>query len=162
MNLWNNFAGKILLTFLLSMTPILELRGAIPVGVAHGLDFRIAIPIAICGNLLPIPFIIIFVRKIFALMRKTDPRLDALVTKLETRANLKSDVVRKYQFWGLVIFVAIPLPGTGAWTGALIAAMLDLRLRKALPAIILGVVIAGIIISFVTYGVGSLLFSVSV
>lgn len=145
--------------FLLSMIPVLELRGAIPIGVAHGLDFRIAILVSICGNLLPIPFIIIFIRKIFSTLRNMHPRLDALVTRLETRAHLKSDVVRKYQFWGLVIFVAIPLPGTGAWSGALIAAMLDLRLKNAFPAIALGVTIAGLIISFVTYGIDSLIFS---
>lgn len=147
------------MTFLLSMVPVLELRGAIPIGIAHGLDFRIAILASICGNLLPIPFIIIFIRKIFSFLRNMHPRLDALVTNLETRAHLKSDVVRKYQFWGLVIFVAIPLPGTGAWSGALIAAMLDLRLKNAFPAIALGVTIAGLIISFVTYGIDSLVFS---
>ncbi len=156
-DLWNHLWGKLLMTFLLSMVPILELRGAIPIGVAHGLDFRIAMIASIIGNLLPIPFIIVFVRKIFAFMRQMHPRLDTLVSKLENRANLKSDVVRKYEFWGLVIFVGIPLPGTGAWTGALIAAMLDLRLKKAFPAITLGVILASCIISFVTYGVGSLL-----
>ncbi len=158
MDLWSRFWGKLLMTFLLSMVPVLELRGAIPIGVAHGLDFRIAILVSIIGNLLPIPFIIIFIRKFFVFLRRMHPRLDALVTKLENRAHLKSDVVRKYEFWGLVIFVGIPLPGTGAWSGALIAAMLDLRLKKAFPAIAFGVLIAGAIISFVTYGVGSLFF----
>ena len=85
-------------------------------------------------------------------MRKWSVKLDKLVTKLEDRAQKKSDVVLKYAFWGLVVLVAIPLPGTGAWTGALVAAMLNMRLRKAFPAIALGVLIAAVIVSVVTYG----------
>ncbi|MBQ4039928.1 MAG: small multi-drug export protein [Oscillospiraceae bacterium] len=134
------------------MVPVLELRGAIPIATAHGLNFWVAIVCAIIGNLIPVPFIIIFIRKIFELMRKWSPKLDKLVTKLEDRAHKKSDVVLKYAFWGLVILVAIPLPGTGAWTGALVAAMLNMRLRKAFPAIALGVIFAGVIVSVVTYG----------
>lgn len=150
--LWNTFWGQTLLTFLVSMVPIIELRGAIPLATAHGLDYRIAIPIAIIGNLLPAPFIIIFVRKIFAWIRKHLPKLDGTVSRLEERARAKSDTVQKYAFWGLFIFVAIPLPGTGAWTGALIAAMMDMRLKKAFPAIALGVLTAGIIVAIVSYG----------
>ncbi|MBQ9857460.1 MAG: small multi-drug export protein [Oscillospiraceae bacterium] len=134
------------------MVPVLELRGAIPIATAHGLNFWVAIVCAIIGNLIPVPFIIIFIRKIFELIRKWSPKLDKLVTKLEDRAHKKSDVVLKYAFWGLVILVAIPLPGTGAWTGALVAAMLNMRLRKAFPAIALGVIFAGVIVSVVTYG----------
>ena len=134
------------------MVPVLELRGAIPIATANGLNFWIAIVCAIIGNLIPVPFIIIFIRKIFAIMRKWSKKLDALVVKLEERAHKKSDVVLKYAFWGLVILVAIPLPGTGAWTGALVAAMLDMRLSKAFPAIALGVIFAAVIVSFVTYG----------
>lgn len=150
--LWNNFWGQMLMTFLVSMIPIIELRGAIPLATAHGLDFRIAIPIAIIGNLIPVPFIILFVRKVFAWIRKHLPKLDGFVTKLEERARSKSDTVQKYAFWGLFLFVAIPLPGTGAWTGALIAAMLDMRLKKAFPSIVLGVLTAGVIVAIVSYG----------
>lgn len=150
--MWNSVGGKILMTIVISMVPVLELRGAIPIATAHGLNFWVAIVCAIIGNLIPVPFIIIFIRKIFELMRKWSPKLDKLVTKLEDRAHKKSDVVLKYAFWGLVILVAIPLPGTGAWTGALVAAMLNMRLRKAFPAIALGVIIAGVIVSVVTYG----------
>ena len=150
--LWTTFWGKILLTFLVSMVPVIELRGAIPLATAHGLDFRIAIPIAILGNLLPVPFIIVFVRKVFAWIRKHLPKLNGFITKLEDRAKAKSGTVLKYAFWGLFIFVAIPLPGTGAWTGALIAAMLDMRLKKALPSITLGVLTAGTIVAIVSYG----------
>ena len=143
--MWNSIGGKILMTIVISMVPVLELRGAIPIATAHGLNFWVAIVCAIIGNLIPVPFIIIFIRKIFELIRKWSPKLDKLVTKLEDRAHKKSDVVLKYAFWGLVILVAIPLPGTGAWTGALVAAMLNMRLRKAFPAIALGVIFAGVI-----------------
>ena len=147
------------LTFCIAMVPVLELRGAIPIGTAYGLDLWTAIFVSILGNLVPVPFIIIFIKKIFAWMRRRMPRLDGLVTGLEKRAADKSETVEKYAFWGLFILVAIPLPGTGAWTGSLVAAMMDMPMRKAFPAIALGVVGAGIIVAFVTYWAGRLLFS---
>ena len=150
--MWNSVGGKILMTIIISMAPVLELRGAIPIATAHGLSFWVAIVCAIIGNLIPVPFIIIFIRKIFELIRKWSGKLDKVVTKLEERAQKKSDVVQKYAFWGLVVLVAIPLPGTGAWTGALVAAILEMRLKNAFPAIALGVFVAAIIVSFVTYG----------
>lgn len=150
--MWNSVGGKILMTIFISMVPVLELRGAIPIATAHGLNFWVAIICAVIGNLIPVPFIIIFIRKIFDLIRKWSKKLDNLVTRLEERAHKKSDVVQKYAFWGLVILVAIPLPGTGAWTGALVAAVLEMRLKKAFPAIALGVIGAAIIVSIVTYG----------
>ena len=153
MNLWSTTAGKILMTFLISMVPVIELRGAIPIAVANGLNYWVAVAVSIIGNLVPVPFIILFIRKIFELMRKISKKFDGIVTKLEQRAKKKSDVVRKYAFWGLFILVAIPLPGTGAWTGALVAAMLDMRLKRAFPAIALGVLGAAAIVTFVTYGV---------
>lgn len=156
--LWTTFWGKLLMTFLISMVPIIELRGALPIATAHGLDWRIAIPVAILGNLVPIPFIIIFIKRIFAWIRKVFPKLNSFVDRLENRAKEKSDVIEKGVFWGLFIFVAIPLPGTGAWTGALIAAMLDMKLKRAFPAIALGVVAAGIIVAFVSYGAAALFF----
>lgn len=146
------------MTMLLSMVPVLELRGAIPIGVANGLNIWVAIGVSIVGNLLPVPFIILFIRKIFAWLRKLSRRLDGLIAKLEQRAARKSDVVLRYAFWGLVVLVAIPLPGTGAWTGALVAAMLNMRLKRAFPAIALGVLIAGIVVAFVTYGAGAIFF----
>lgn len=156
--LWNTFFGKILLTFLISMVPIIELRGAIPVATGAGLDWRIAIVVAIIGNMIPVPFIIIFIKKIFELMRKISPKLDKIVVKMENKAFRKRDVIDKYGPWGLYLFVAIPLPGTGAWTGSLIAAMLDIPLKKAFPAVALGVVTAGIIVAFVSYGAAALIF----
>ncbi len=156
--LWKTFWGQIILTFLISMVPIVELRGAIPVATGAGLDWKIAILVAIIGNMIPVPFIIIFIKKIFEIMRKMSPKLDGVVTKLENKAFSKRDVIDKYGPWGLYIFVAIPLPGTGAWTGSLIAAMLDIPLKKAFPAVALGVVTAGIIVAFVSYGAAALIF----
>lgn len=147
----NTFFGKILTTFLVSMVPVIELRGAIPIGVARGLPFWAAVLVSIIGNLVPVPFIIIFIKKIFAFMREKMPKLNGLVTRLENKANRKSETVQKYAFWGLFIFVAVPLPGTGAWTGALIAAMLEMPLKKAFPSIMLGVLSAGAIVTFITY-----------
>ena len=141
------------MTFLISMVPVLELRGAIPIGVAHGLDYRIAIAVSIVGNLVPVPFIVLFIRKIFAWLRTKSERLNGFVTRMEQRALKKSDTVRRARFWGLFLFVAIPLPGTGAWTGALIAAVLNMRLKRAVPVIFLGVIIAGCIITLLTHGV---------
>jgi len=134
------------------MVPVLELRGAIPFGVARGLGIWQAIAAAVAGNLLPVPFIILFIRQIFTWLRSWNGRFDALVTSLEARAESKRATVERYAFWGLVILVAVPLPGTGAWTGALVAAMMDMRLKRAFPAIALGVAIAAVIVSVITYG----------
>ena len=153
--LTENPAGELFYTFLLAMIPVVELRGAIPVGV--GMLGRSALPsvylAAVLGNMLPVPFIIVYIRRIFQWLRRRSRRLDGLVTRLETKAHLKGRMVTRYKYLGLCILVAIPLPGTGAWTGALVAAFLDMRLRSAVPAIFLGVVIAGILVSLVTGGV---------
>ena len=131
--------GELLLTFGTAMVPVLELRGAIPVGVAAGLPPALACGAAILG-------------RIFDWLRQTalfGPKIEWL----ERRAHLKGRLVRKYRLPGLIILVAIPLPGTGAWTGALVAALLDIRMRHALPAIFLGVAIAGALVTAVTMGV---------
>lgn len=143
-------AGEFLLTTLVSMVPVIELRGGIPFGVARGLPYAAAIVAAIIGNILPVPFIVVYIRRIFMWMRRHLPKLDRIVDKLEAKAHLKGQTVTKYKYLGLMIFVAIPLPGTGAWTGALIAAFLDMPLRKALPTIFLGVLLAAAIMSLVT------------
>ena len=143
---------KCILTFLVAMVPVVELRGAIPIGMGMGLTLWQAFILSFIGNLVPVPFIILFVRKIFAWLRQKWPKLDSFVSKLENKALSKEDLVKKYEAWALFIFVAIPLPGTGAWTGALIAAMFNMRMKKAFPAIALGVLVAGIIISAVSYG----------
>ena len=149
--------GAILWTMLVSMVPVIELRGGLPIGVAMGLDPVVALCASIIGNLIPVPFIIIYIRRIFHWLRSRSGWLDEKVTWLENRAHLKSDVVTKYGFIGLCVLVAIPLPGTGAWTGSLVAAILDMRLKRAIPSIALGVVIAGLIVSIITYGVTAIL-----
>ena len=120
------------------MVPIIELRGAIPLGVINGLDVGTALIVSVLGNLVPVPFIIIFIRKIFKWMQSKSERLGRLVRKFEDKADKKKDQVVRYEFWGLMILVAVPLPGTGAWTGALVAAMLDMQLKRAFPSIALG------------------------
>lgn len=139
-------------TILMAMVPVIELRGAIPFGVAAGISVKQALVCAIIGNLLPIPFILLFLRRVFLWMRKISTGFENLVEKLELRAKRKKGIVDKYEIIGLIILVAIPLPGTGAWTGALVATVLDIRMRRALPAITIGVVIAGILVSVITYG----------
>ena len=143
---------SVIYTFLISMVPVVELRGAIPAGVALGLDPLLAMVISDIGNLIPVPFVILFVRKVFRWMRSISPRLERLVIRLEQKGLSKADKVRKYEALGLFLFVAIPLPGTGAWTGSLIAALLDIRLQRALPMISLGVLTAGAIITLLTIG----------
>ncbi len=155
--LQNSFIGKLILTLLWAMVPVVELRGAIPIGVGVGLPLWISIVVSIIGNMLPVPFIILFIRQIFKWMRKVNKTFARIVDKMEEKANKHRDKVTRYGFWGLFILVAIPLPGTGAWTGALVAAMMDLRLKTAMPAIFAGVIAAAVIVSVVTYGVAAFL-----
>ena len=149
--------GEFCFTILFSMIPVVELRGGIPFGVALGLPVWAAYIAAVIGNILPVPFILVYIRQIFRWMRRKMPRLNSLVDKLEKKAHLKGQKVTKYKYLGLLLFVAIPLPGTGAWTGSLAAAFLDMPVRKALPSIFAGIVIAGAAISVLTYGVASLI-----
>lgn len=140
-------------TFLMAMVPVIELRGAIPYGAGlAGLPIWQAALIAVLGNLLPVPFLVVFTRDVFTWMRKKSNKLNSIVERMERKADRNKDVVLKYEFWGLMILVAIPLPGTGAWTGALVAAMMDMQLKRAFPAIALGVVVAAFIVTWVTYG----------
>ena len=142
-----------LIVFFISMLPLVELRGAIPVGIGMGLPILPTYLVCVVGTMLPVPFIILFIRQIFAWMRRHMPKLDGFVAKIESKAHLKGETVQKYGPLGLLIFVAIPLPGTGAWTGALVAALLDMRMRKAVPSILLGVLIAAGIMTAITFGV---------
>ena len=146
--------GKELILFIISMVPILELRGGLLAAGPAFLNIPMwrAIPVAIIGNLLPIPFILLLITKIFDWMKGTK-RLKPVVEKLEKKAMSQSANIEKYEFWGLVAFVGIPLPGTGAWTGALIAALLGIRFRKAFPAIVIGVCLAACIMTIISYGI---------
>ncbi len=136
----------------MSMLPIVELRGSVPFGVGMDLPLIPVLIVSIIGNMIPVPFIILFIRKIFEWMKKKSQKLGSIAEKLEARAAKKGDILVKYEMLGLFVLVAIPLPGTGAWTGALVAAMFNLRLKNALPAITLGVVAAGFIMSVVSWG----------
>lgn len=146
-----------IITFLMAMVPVIELRGAIPYGVIAGLSVPEAFILAVLGNLAPIPFLVVFTRKVFEWLRTKSEGLDRLVRRLEAKADKNKEIVQKYEFFGLMILVAIPLPGTGAWTGALVAAMMNMRLKRAMPAISVGVIVAGIIVTTLTYGAGALL-----
>lgn len=145
------FIGKLITTLFIAMVPVIELRGAIPIGVGLGLPYWVSVLVSLIGNIIPVPFIIVFIKAIFAWIRKVMPKLNGFVTKLEQRAEKNRATVEKYAFWGLFLFVAIPLPGTGAWTGALIAAMMDMPLKKAFPSVALGVITAAIIVTTVTF-----------
>ena len=145
--------GRLLAAFLISTLPVVELRGGLPYGIALGLPYPLALAAAVVGNMVPVPFIIVYIRRVFAWLRKHFAKLDGLITTLEQKAHVKGRVVQKYSAIGLCLLVAIPLPGTGAWTGALVAAMLDMRLKKAVPTILLGVLIAAGIMTAVTFGV---------
>lgn len=143
----------LLYIFAISMVPVIELRGAIPAGLALDLPFYAVFVTAFLGNLLPVPFLILFTRRVFEWLRRKSALLERMVQKLERKAKNKEHLIRRYELLGLCILVAIPLPGTGAWTGSLVAAVFDMRLKRAFPVIALGVLIAGVIVSFVSYGV---------
>lgn len=148
----------LLITFLISMLPLVELRGSIPYGFAAGLPLWQVVTVSVVGNLLPVPFIILFIRKIFDWL-KDKGKFGRFVHRMERKASRGAQKVLGYRWmWlGLFLFVAIPLPGTGAWSGALAAAILDLRLRKAVPAITLGVVVMAITFTMITYGTRALI-----
>lgn len=142
---------KEIIVFIISMIPILELRGSILAAGFLKMEFLSTFIIAVIGNMLPIPFILIFIDRIFAYLKRT--RFAAVVEKFENRALSKSGQIKKYGRWGLLLFVGIPLPGTGAWTGALIASMLRMKKRESLPFIFFGVIMAGLIMSLLSFGI---------
>lgn len=159
----DNLGGKVtdeVIVFIISMLPILELRGGLLAAGPAVFDVEMwrAIPICIIGNLLPIPFILWFITPIFNWMKGTK-KLKPIVDKLENAAMKKSDKIERYEFWGLLLFVGIPLPGTGAWTGALIATLLGVKFKKAFPAIVLGVLLACFIMTIISYTVLGTIFA---
>jgi len=141
-----------LVAFVISLLPVLECRGGMIAARLMEIPFIKAFLICYLGNMLPIPFIILFIRKIFEILRRFS-FFEKIIVKLEAKTAKNKDKVLKYESWGLLLFVAIPLPGTGGWTGALMAALLDIRFKRALPIIALGVLIAGFIMSGLTYGI---------
>ena len=142
--------GKFIMTFLISMIPVVELRGGLPYGILQGLPLPAAACAAILGNMLPVPFILLFIEHVFAFLKKNFPKMNSFIGRLEKRAEEKQIVVDKYGALGLVLLVAIPLPGTGAWTGSLVAALMRMKRKKAVPLIFLGVVIAAILMTVIT------------
>ena len=149
--------GKCIVTFFISMVPVVELRLGLPYGITLGLPYGLALACALLGNMVPVPFIIVYIQRIFAWLREHWGWLNGLITRLEKRAEGKGEKVEKYGTWGLLLLVAIPLPGTGAWTGALVAALLKMKLRRAVPVIFAGVCIAAALMTAFTYGVIKLL-----
>ena len=152
--------GKEAIIFIISMVPILELRGGLLAAGPALLNVPMwtAIPVCIIGNLIPIPFILLLITPIFNWMKGTK-HLKPFVERMEARAMKKSDQIEKYEFWGLLLFVGIPLPGTGAWTGALIASLVGVKFRKAFPAIICGVLLASVIMTILSYTVLGTIFA---
>ena len=146
------FMPKELVVFIISMVPILELRGGLVAAALLHIPMTTAIFICILGNLVPIPFILLFIKQIFKLLKKTK-LFRPLIEKLEEKSMGKSDKIKKYEFLGLVLFVGVPLPGTGAWTGALIAALLEIDIKKAFSAICVGLILATTIMCFISYGI---------
>lgn len=137
--------------FIISMIPILELRGGLVAASILDIPILRAIPFCIAGNIVPIPFILLFIKKILKWMQNIKG-LRVIANWLEKKAMKKSDGIKKGEFWGLALFVGIPLPGTGAWTGSLIAALMDIDIKKAVAAELLGIIIATIIMSILSYG----------
>lgn len=151
MALLQNKIPEELVAFVISLFPVLECRGGMIAARLMEIPFVTAFLICYVGNMLPIPFIILFIRKIFDFLRRFK-FFEKIIVKLEAKTDKNKDKILKYKSWGLLLFVAIPLPGTGGWTGALMAALLDIRFKRALPIIALGVLIAGFIMSALTYG----------
>ena len=132
------------------MVPVVELRGGLPYGIVSGLPYGLAVTAAVLGNMLPVPFIILFIEKVFVWLREHFPKIDSFISSLEKRAADKQETVDKYGALGLVLLVAIPLPGTGAWTGSLVAALMHMKLQKAVPCVFLGVIIAAVLMTVIT------------
>ncbi len=152
-NFLKEFLSDELVVFVVSLLPILELRGGLVAAAILGVEWYKALPICVLGNMLPIPVVLLFIRQILNWMKKI-PIFKKLVAKIESKAQKNTEKVLKYKKWGLFLFVAIPLPGTGAWTGALVANFLDMRFKSAFPLIFAGVLTAGLIMLIISYGPG--------
>ena len=153
--LFSEGVGGEVIAFLASMLPIIECRGGMIIAKGFGIPFLRAFLICYIGNMIPVPFILLFIRQIFRFM-KNHNILTKFIEFLEGKTAKNQEKVMRYKQWGLLLFVAVPLPGTGAWTGSLFAALLDIDFKKALPIIALGVFIADLIMSALTYGLGTI------
>lgn len=153
--LFSDGVGGEIVAFLASLLPIIECRGGMIIAKGFEIPFIKAFLLCYLGNMIPLPFIILFIKKIFSFMKKHNI-LTHFIEKLEGKTAKNQDKVMKYKQWGLLLFIAIPLPGTGGWTGSLFAALLNIDFKKALPIVALGVFIADIIMSVLTYGTGAI------
>ena len=145
------YVSEEVVVFLISMLPLIELRGGLLAASLLKVSIYKAIPLCIIGNIIPIPFILLFIRAIFDWMKRWKI-FRGIIEKLEKRAMSKSDQVTRYEFWGLVLFVGIPIPGTGAWMGSLVAALLEMDVKKAVIAELIGIALATTIMSILSYG----------
>ncbi len=153
-NFFLNTVGRELCVFFCSMIPIIELRGAIPLGAAIGLPWWQSYILSVLGNMVPVPFILIFIKKIISWMSRSKVKIfNKFAGFLNRKAEKNRAKIEKYSFWGVCLFVAVPLPVTGAWTGSLVSAMIEMKFWKAVVSALLGVMIAGVIMSLVSYGV---------
>lgn len=154
--------GKELCVFFCSMIPIIELRGAIPMGAVFdstlgGMPFWFTYILSVAGNMLPVPFILLFIKKVIRWMSQSKIKFfNKVANFLLNRVEKRRDKIEKYSFWGVCLFVAVPLPVTGAWTGSLVAAMIDMKFWKAFVSCLFGVMIAGVIMTIASYGVAAI------
>ena len=153
-NFFLQTVGKELCVFFCSMIPIIELRGAIPLGAALGLPMWQSYLISVIGNMLPVPIILLFVKKVLDFMCKCKIKLFNKISNLVySNAEKNRAKIEKYSFWGVALFVGIPLPMTGAWTGSLVAAFIDMKFFKAVLSALVGVLVAGLVMSLISYGI---------
>lgn len=150
-----NTVGKELCVFFCSMIPIIELRGAVPLGAAFKMPPLQTYLLSVLGNMVPVPFILLFIKGIIRLMQKTKT-FAGFAKWLLSKAEKNKEKISKYGFWGVAVFIMIPLPGTGAWTGSLVAAVLDMPFWKAMLSALLGVMAAGVIMLLISYGIAGI------
>ena len=148
--------GKELCVFFCSMIPIIELRGAVPMGAVFGMPWYQTYILSVLGNMLPVPFILLLIKKVIQWMSVSKVKLFNKISNfLLKKVEKKRAGIEKYSFWGVCLFVAIPLPVTGAWTGSLVAAMIDMKLWKAFLSCLIGVMISGTVMTLISYGIAS-------
>lgn len=155
--LTSTYIGKLIATFVISMLPVVELRGGLPYGVGFGLKPLEAFVAAFLGNILPIPFLLLLLESFLKWLKKREGIFTKFALWLENKAYKNKKTIEKYAAFGLFVLVAIPLPGTGAWTGAIVATVLGMNKKVAFPMICLGVIAAGIIVMGITYGFKAIL-----
>ena len=152
-NFFLNTVGEELCVLFCSMIPIIELRGAIPMGAIFALPWWQSYILSVIGNMLPVPIILLFVKAVIVWMGKSRVKFfNRVADFLNKRVEKRRGKIEKYSFWGVCLFVAVPLPVTGAWTGSLVAAMIDMKFWKALLSCLLGVMIAGVVMTLISYG----------